>query len=67
MQEKYGNLTPGSRQASSQQPPTLDEVNERVSAAKKLTVRDVWGLMLTTVPGSLAPPQPWVRKQQTAA
>ena len=51
MQAKYNHLTPESRQASPQVPPTLEEVNSRVAAAKKLTVRDVWGLMLTTVPG----------------
>ena len=50
-QVKYNRLNPESRQASPHQPPTLEEVNSRVAAAKKLTVRDVWGLMLTTVPG----------------
>ena len=52
MQEKYGRLHPGHPQASQEQPPTLDEVKARVSGAKQLTVRDVWGLMLTTVPGA---------------
>ena len=56
MQAKYDHLTPESRQAGPLQPPTLEDVNARVSAAKKLTVRDVWGLMLTTVPGVSLPP-----------
>jgi hypothetical protein len=34
--------------------PTWPEFSARVNAAKKLTVRDVWGLMLTSLPGACA-------------
>ena len=50
-QAKYRDLHPGHPQASREHPPTLEEARARVHAAKQLTVRDVWGLMLTTVPG----------------
>jgi len=31
--------------------PTFQELCQRVNANKKITVRDVWGLMLTALPG----------------
>ena len=33
--------------------PTWAQFSARAAAAKKLTVRDVWGLMLTSLPGEL--------------
>ena len=53
-QAKYGRLHAGHPQASEEAPPTLEDIRVRVAGAKQLTVRDVWGLMLTTVPGGSA-------------
>ena len=52
LQAKYGSLQQGHPGVSSDPLPTLDQVKASVSAAKQLTVRDVWGLMLTCVPGA---------------
>ncbi len=56
MQAKLGPLTadhPAVMSGGAAEPlPTWSEFRARVSAAKQLTVRDVWGLMLTSVPGA---------------
>ncbi|KAK9831459.1 hypothetical protein WJX81_007468 [Elliptochloris bilobata] len=55
LQAKYGPLTadhPAVERAGAAEPlPTWAQFSARVAAAKKLTVRDVWGLMLTSLPG----------------
>ena len=33
--------------------PTLESFSETIRSAKKTTVRDAWGLMLTAVPGAV--------------
>ena len=56
VQAKYGPLTstyPGV-QRGGEPLPTFAQLSQRVNANKKVTVRDVWGLMLTALPG--APP-----------
>ena len=50
-QAKYGSLSPESRSVQrGEEPPTYNQLQQRMAEAKKLRVRDVWGLMLTTVP-----------------
>lgn len=53
VQAKYGPLTSTSAgvQRSEDALPTFEELQARVQANMKLTVRDVWGLMLTALPG----------------
>lgn len=53
MQAKYGPLTSASPgvQRDGEALPTFQELRQRVSANMKITVRDVWGLMLTALPG----------------
>ena len=59
VQAKLGPLTadhPAVESGGVAEPlPTWSEFRARVSAAKQLTVRDVWGLMLTSVPGARVP------------
>ena len=56
-QAKYGPLTadhPAVERGRAAEPlPTWAQFSARAVAAKKLTVRDVWGLMLTSLPGAL--------------
>lgn len=40
-------------QREGEQLPTFEQLAQRVQANMKLTVRDVWGLMLTALPGRL--------------
>lgn len=53
MQAKYGPLTSTSPgvQRGGEPLPTFQELCARVNANMKITVRDVWGLMLTALPG----------------
>lgn len=53
MQAKYGPLTSTSQgvQRGGEALPTFAQLCQRVNANKKVTVRDVWGLMLTALPG----------------
>ncbi len=37
-----------------EQLPTFEQLAQRVQANMKITVRDVWGLMLTALPGGLS-------------
>ncbi|BDA43201.1 probable crossover junction endonuclease MUS81 [Coccomyxa sp. Obi] len=50
---KYGPLTSTSQgvQRGGEALPTFEQLCQRVNANKKITVRDVWGLMLTALPG----------------
>ncbi len=49
----YGPLTSASSsvQREGEQLPTFEQLAQRVQANMKITVRDVWGLMLTALPG----------------
>ena len=49
----YGPLTSASPsvQQDGEQLPTFEQLAQRVQANMKITVRDVWGLMLTALPG----------------
>lgn len=51
----YGPLTSMSPsvQREGEQLPTFEQLAQRVQANMKITVRDVWGLMLTALPGEL--------------
>ena len=53
MQALYGPLTNASSnvQREGEQLPTFEQLAQRVQANMKITVRDVWGLMLTALPG----------------
>lgn len=53
-QAKYGPLTSASPgvQRGGEPLPTFAQLCARVAASKKITVRDVWGLMLTAQPGA---------------
>ena len=55
MQAMYGPLTRTSTsvQREGEQLPTFEQLAQRVQANMKITVRDVWGLMLTALPGGL--------------
>lgn len=61
LQAKFGPLTadhPAVARVGTAEPlPTWPEFSARVNAAKKLTVRDVWGLMLTSLPGARTLPR----------
>lgn len=53
VQDKYGSLTPESpsvQQGQADPLPTWSDLQHRIALARKLTVRDAWGLMLSTVP-----------------
>lgn len=52
-QAMYGPLTSTSPtvQKEGEQLPTFEQLAQRVQANMKITVRDVWGLMLTALPG----------------
>ncbi len=51
----YGPLTSASPtvQQDGEQLPTFEQLAQRVQANMKITVRDVWGLMLTALPGKV--------------
>ena len=53
VQVMYGPLTSTSPsvQQDGEQLPTFEQLAQRVQANMKITVRDVWGLMLTALPG----------------
>ena len=53
VQALYGPLTSTSPgvQREGEQLPTFEQLAQRVQANMKITVRDVWGLMLTALPG----------------
>jgi len=55
VQAMYGPLTSTSPsvQRQGEQLPTFEQLAQRVQANMKITVRDVWGLMLTALPGEL--------------
>jgi hypothetical protein len=55
VQAKYGPLTSTSTgvQRGGEPLPSFEQLSQRVQACMKITVRDVWGLMLTALPGEL--------------
>ncbi len=58
MQALYGPLTSTSPgvQREGEQLLTFNQLVQRVQANMKITVRDVWGLMLTALPGGVTVP-----------
>lgn len=56
LQEKYGKLRgPPGAAAATTALPQFAEFKTRLVLAKKMTVRDVWGLMLHSVRGEVLP------------